>query len=882
LERLTAALADRYRIERELGAGGMATVYLAEDLKHHRKVAVKVLRPDLAATLGSERFLREIEVAARLQHPHILALHDSGEADGFLYYVMPFIEGVSLRERLAEQGELPVSDALRILTELVEALAYAHGQGVVHRDLKPDNIMLSGRHPLVMDFGIAKAVSEATGRQTLTTAGVALGTPAYMAPEQATADPHVDHRADLYAIGVIGYELLTGQPPFTGMSAQQILAAQVTESPAPISTRRPTVAPVLDALLMRCLQKRPADRPQRAEEILQVLETLATPSAGLTPTAARPVLRATQDGWRRGLLVGGAVAVLAAAAIGGILWRGRSGTSAVAMARHTQLTYTGTAYMAEISPDGQLLAYVDWGDTSRVVVKDLAGGSVLAITSATYIWVLRWAWDGTSILLVRRDSMGLTTAMIPRLGGTPRSISDSMWQFVVLSPDGKQMAGWRQPLESPITLTTLGTNRTRMVSVPDSLGWHSAGDWSPDGQWIALLTQAPSMQRWTIAAVEVATGTWHVLLSDTVSLSPPRWSSTGAGLYYLRGGDELWKLQVGESGEPDGAPVLLQRGFGAGGSGISLTADGRKLVYFKSQDHANLWLATRPKGQREFATTQLTRGTAGNTQGSLSPDGRLIAFIQWEQGKGDLFVLPIEGGTPRRITSSGAAAYSTFGAAYPAAVWSPDGQRLAFLATVQGVSKVHTVTLDGRAEHTYEQTEPGHKIGAWAPQARILYQRAGNRNFHWLDPATEAEAPLVANDSVGWMSTPMPSPDGRYVAVSWNREGKSGVYLISLRDSSQRDLGPEDGEPVGWSRDGQFVYVQVETSREIRRVPVTGGEGVVAATIPFKDTWCQVTERVSGLVLLCYRDETTSDVWMMEDFDPSLPRRSAAGLPRTP
>ena len=203
-DRLKTALSDRYAIERELGSGGMATVYLAEDLKHHRKVAVKVLRPDLAAALGPERFLREIEIAAQLQHPHILPLHDSGEADGFLYYVMPYVRGESLRERLAQHGELPIVDAVKIMREVVDALAHAHEQGVVHRDIKPDNVMLSGRHALVTDFGVAKAVSEATGRAKLTTAGVALGTPSYMAPEQATADPTMDHRADIYAVGALG------------------------------------------------------------------------------------------------------------------------------------------------------------------------------------------------------------------------------------------------------------------------------------------------------------------------------------------------------------------------------------------------------------------------------------------------------------------------------------------------------------------------------------------------------------------------------------------------------------------------------------------------------------------------------------------------------
>jgi serine/threonine-protein kinase len=286
LQRLKAALEDRYAIQEELGSGGMATVYLAEDLKHHRRVAVKVLRPDLAATLGPERFLREIEVAARLHHPHILPLYDSGHADGFLYYVMPYEEGQSLRERLAHEGELPVPEAVRLLRDVVDALTHAHGQGVVHRDIKPDNVMLSGRHALVTDFGVAKAVSEATGRAKLTTAGVALGTPTYMAPEQAAGDDHIDHRADIYAVGVLGYELLAGRPPFTGTTAQEVLAAHVTQAPNDVTAHRASVPPALAHLVMRCLEKKAADRWQSAEELLPQLEALATPSGGLEPTSA--------------------------------------------------------------------------------------------------------------------------------------------------------------------------------------------------------------------------------------------------------------------------------------------------------------------------------------------------------------------------------------------------------------------------------------------------------------------------------------------------------------------------------------------------------------------------------------------------------------------
>ena len=287
-DRLKTALADRYTIEREVGSGGMATVYLAEDLKHHRKVAVKVLRPDLAATLGPERFLREIEVAAQLMHPHILPLYDSGEADGFLFYVMPFVAGESLRERLAREGELPIGEAVRILRDVVDALASAHRHRVVHRDIKPDNVLLTEGHAVVTDFGVAKAVSEATGRQALTTAGVALGTPTYMAPEQAVADPHTDHRADIYALGVMAYELLTGRAPFLGPTPQAILAAHVADEPEQVTKYREAVPADLAALVMRCLEKKPADRWQSTDEMLPQLEALATPSGGITPAQTQP------------------------------------------------------------------------------------------------------------------------------------------------------------------------------------------------------------------------------------------------------------------------------------------------------------------------------------------------------------------------------------------------------------------------------------------------------------------------------------------------------------------------------------------------------------------------------------------------------------------
>jgi len=312
--RLAKALADRYLIEREIGSGGMAIVYVAKDLRHERRVAVKVLRPEIAAALGRERFLREIRIAAKLNHPHILPLYDSGEADGFLFYVMPFEEGQSLRQTLISEGELPVPKVVRLLRDVVDALVYAHAMGVVHRDIKPANVMLSGRHALVTDFGVAKAVTEATGRDQLTTVGVAIGTPTYMAPEQAVGDDQVDHRADIYAVGILAYELLAGRTPFQGTTPQMILSAHVTQIPEPVTKFRESTPPELAQVVAKCLEKKPADRWQSADELLLRLEALGTPSGGMTPSETQPISPPTKKSRRAVWGVGGVVLAVAAIA----------------------------------------------------------------------------------------------------------------------------------------------------------------------------------------------------------------------------------------------------------------------------------------------------------------------------------------------------------------------------------------------------------------------------------------------------------------------------------------------------------------------------------------------------------------------------------------
>jgi serine/threonine protein kinase len=326
-EQIQRALGNAYLLERELGGGGMSRVFVALERVLDRRVVVKVLLPELAAGVNVERFRREIQLAAQLQHPHIVPLLSAGEAEGLPYFIMPFVTGESLRTRVTREGEFPVAETLRILRDVVSALAYAHARGVIHRDVKPDNVLLSGGVAVVTDFGVAKAVSASsdTGPTGLTSMGVALGTPAYMAPEQATASPNTDHRADIYALGIMAYEMLTGSPPFSGRSAQQVLAAHVVEEPEPVERRRPAVPPMLAMLVKDCLAKRPADRPQSATEVMQTLDAIATPSGGTAATTAvrRPtVLESPARRWRKPAVA--AVVGVALLLGGGLFWLRRT------------------------------------------------------------------------------------------------------------------------------------------------------------------------------------------------------------------------------------------------------------------------------------------------------------------------------------------------------------------------------------------------------------------------------------------------------------------------------------------------------------------------------------------------------------------------------
>ncbi|MFN2315978.1 MAG: protein kinase, partial [Gemmatimonadales bacterium] len=331
-QRLTAALSRSYRLERELGAGGMATVYLAEDLKHTRQVAVKVLKPELGAVLGAERFINEIRTTANLQHPNLLPLFDSGEADGFLFYVMPYVEGETLRARMDAERQLPVEETVRLMALLAGALDFAHARGVVHRDLKPENILLQAGQPIIADFGIALAVAQAGGER-VTQTGLSLGTPHYMSPEQAAGTPTVDARSDQYALGATAYEMLTGEPPHTGATTPAIIARLMTERPRSIRAVRPAVPPGVETAIFRALEKSPADRFPSCGAFAAAL------TAGARDTAVVPDRPAVGPGTlaqgtrRRRNLVGAVLVLVAIVGVGGVLkWRAPSGDTAGAAA----------------------------------------------------------------------------------------------------------------------------------------------------------------------------------------------------------------------------------------------------------------------------------------------------------------------------------------------------------------------------------------------------------------------------------------------------------------------------------------------------------------------------------------------------------------------
>ncbi len=460
-DRLSTALADRYHIERELGQGGMATVYLAEDLKHHRKVAIKVLRPELAAALGADRFLREIETTASLRHPHILPLFDSGRGGGFLYYVMPLVDGESLRARLDREKQLPIDDALQVAREVADALSYAHAHGVIHRDIKPENILLESGHAVVADFGIARAINAAAGDK-LTETGMAIGTVQYMSPEQAAGQRDLDGRSDLYALGCVLYEMLAGQAPFTGPTVESIIHQHLVANPPPITQLRPPYPPMSPP---RCSARSPRHRP---------IASTRWPSspARCSPAASRRRHLSAPHRARQSRLWPPVRVDSRLVSARSCCSSRSAGTSLPVVGKTTQVTRDpGLEVDPALSPDGENIAYAAGPTTAmQVYVRQVSGGRPVALTSDTadnFRWP-RWSPDGSQFAYQANDGI----YVVPPLGGAPRRIArvtpgarmGSGWgtpiQGFDWSPDGSRIAWTRGYNGDGITVLTLATGDT--------------------------------------------------------------------------------------------------------------------------------------------------------------------------------------------------------------------------------------------------------------------------------------------------------------------------------------------------------------------------------------------------------------------------------------
>ena len=820
IARLTTALSDRYRIERELGAGGMATVYLAEDIKHHRKVAIKVLREDLAASMGSARFLREIEIAAQLQHPHILPLLDSGEADGFLFYVMPYVTGQSLRERLAREGELPVHEAVRLITEVVDALAHAHEHGVVHRDIKPDNVMLTGRHALVADFGVAKAVSEATGRNTVTTLGVAVGTPTYMSPEQAAADPNIDHRSDIYAVGVMAYELLTGRPPFVGATPQQVLAAHVTEAPDPVTKRRPAISPALEAIIMRCLAKRPADRFQTAHDLLAQLEPLATPSVGMTPTQTRPisaVMAPTRSKWLRTGLIGAAAVIVL---VGAYLLLNRPPATAVLL-QAVQLTRSaGVQEAPRITSDGKGVAYaiLTPGDTTRHI-ELRRGGDGSAVTLAENARPISWSQDGDRLLI--STARGLES--VPALGGVSTLLvagaSRGAW-----APDGQRLAYVK--LDS-ILLRKSDETTTLLARSADA---HSLA-WSPDGKWIVWVSgNSQYLTSWNIATsalwlVSAAGGTPIRLTAGTAMDMSPAWATDSRRLLFVssQGGTrDIYQLNLGSDGRPRGEPVRITVGLNA--SLISISADGTQLAYSVTTNRSDVWSVAVPASGwvSSRTATQVSSDQESIENISVSTDGKWLAFDSDRSGAQQVFRRLLAGGDVQQITRGASPAF--------AVSITPDGKEIAYHAIVSGNRRVFTTASEGGQDRPVQVSQ-----GARLSETNPFWSPDGTR-IAWEDQGKNPMEALVATRTAQGWSAPLSIVPGPGIAVTstWG-DANSLVAFDKVNDRVLLINVDNAGVPARViaekiriaaairSSDGRTLYLIDLDRRRLWAVPITGG-----------------------------------------------------------
>ena len=828
-QRLQHTLGGGYKITEELGAGGMSRVFVATEVELGRDVVIKVLPPDLGAGLNIDRFRREIQMAARLQHPHIVPLLSAGAKDGLLYYTMPRIEGETLRSKILRSGEFPVGECIRVLRDVADALEYAHAHGVVHRDIKPENVLVSGHHALVTDFGVAKALSAATGQSNLTSIGVALGTPTYMSPEQATADPMTDQRTDIYALGVLGYELLAGRPPFSGNNPQQVLAAHVTDAPVPITRHRANIPPALASLIMRCLEKKPADRFQTAEEVREQLETAGTPTGGTVPTqavAAIAPVRAAPSRKKVAVFAGGAALLLLASLIASRYLGGSrqqfevSGTSQITNDPGIEIT-------PALSPDGKMLAYAG-GDPSRtsIFVRQVSGGEAIRLASGRGP---QWSPDGSKLAYV--DSVGI--AMVPALGGSPQRLVRATEKAFPISPswshDGRWLAyatAFSDSNTNGIWIANVdGTEPHKILPAKEP---HSVS-WSPDDSRLAFVEGNIEFIYGTDQFGNIApSALWIVgrdgkgaaALTDSIHHSvSPVWTSDGSGILYvsnIRGGRDLYYQRL-RGNRADGIPQRLTTGLKI--HGIAAGGEDR-IAYSEWNTSVGIWSVPFPRSGTASITTghPIISATERIEVVRPSPDGQWLAFDSDRSGNMDIYKIRIDGTGLQQLTRNPADDF------YPA--WSPDGHQIAFHSWRSGNRDSYVMSADGSAERMIAGGPAHEYAGVFSPdgtQIAFWADRTGRPEIYVV-PASGGNARRLTSKGGG---SPIWSPDGKFIAYT---ASDGSLAVIPAQGGEEKDLvlSAVFGEVTsvgGWSADSRKIYFRVlapNGSRNVAQVSLDG------------------------------------------------------------
>jgi serine/threonine-protein kinase len=842
ITRLGATLEGRYAIERELGAGGMATVYLAHDVRHNRKVALKVLRPELAAILGGERFLKEIQLTANLQHPHILPLHDSGEAEGIVYYVMPYVEGESLRDRLVKEKQLPVEDAVRIAAEVASALDYAHRHGVVHRDIKPENILLHDGSALVADFGIALAVSSAGGGTRMTETGMSLGTPHYMAPEQAMGEREITPKADVYALGCVLYEMLTGEPPFTGPTAQAIIARVMTEQPRSLTLQRHTIPPHLEAVVKRALEKLPADRFASAAQFVEALThpgSMALPPAmtGAAP-AAGAALRARGVGRRVARIAGGVGALALAAVAGAGIWKwlgpqpvfpGRPVVRFGILLPRDAEPVGATGSTIAFSPDGSRIAYVGRAQSGqRLYVRGLdqldpvpipgSEGGILPFFSADGQWVgfrqgsrlVKVALAGGPVLPLC-DVVGSTFGATWSVGDTIIFASDSGLldvpaaggsARVVVKPDSGEAFRWPDVLPDgrAVLFTVFARGTVKLAALDRRTGA------------VQRLQQPGAYPRYVTAGFVVLSDPSGI--TSTVPFDARRLEVTGAAMPLAD------RLQT----SPDGDRNLGVSSTGDFAFQASVTA-GSRLV-----------LVDRNGSARDAGSD-----TGFYVAPRLSPDGKRVAvtrFVDATFSSNDVWVVDLAQRTRTRLT---------FDTTAWVPVWTPDGRRIAYARQPGGLrsfaSQIYWVPADGSG--TPESLVVA--AGSWLP---VTFEPAG-RGLVYQGRATEASRGEIWQLGLAGAATPRQvlasafhnnapslSPDGRWMAYVSNESGRAEVYVRPYPGPGGRwQVSLDGGEEPVWSPVGGEIFYRDGDRMMAAAIRTEGGFEVGSRTQLFAGTY---------------------------------------------